>query len=93
MSFISLELHERYSKSQIVLTPGNNDDDCGDYNSEAGGPFLSDTAWTARGLVREGGRFMGKWKSLGSYTLNPRHIKGLRIVSVNSVFFSNKYQS
>jgi sphingomyelin phosphodiesterase acid-like 3 len=93
VSFIALELRKRYSKSQILLTPGNNDDDCGDYNITAGGPFLSDTAWTARGLVREGGRFMGEWKSLGSYTLQPRGIRGLRIVSVNSVFFSNKYQS
>jgi sphingomyelin phosphodiesterase acid-like 3 len=93
VSFIALELRERYSKPQIFLTPGNNDNDCGDYNIEAGGAFLSDTAWTARGLVREGGRFMGQWKSLGSYTLQPRHIHGLRIVSVNSVFFSNKYES
>ncbi len=93
VSFIAFEVRKRYSKSQILLTPGNNDDDCGDYNIEAAGPFLNDTAWTSRGLVREGGRFMGDWKALGSYTLKPRNIHGLRIVSVNSVFFSNKYQS
>ena len=42
------------------------------------------------------GKAVASWGNgslLGSYTLNPRHIKGLRIVSVNSVFFSNKYQS
>ncbi len=93
VSFIALELRKRYSKPQIFLTPGNNDDDCGDYNIEAGGPFLSDTARTIRSLARASGRFTGEWKSLGSYTLQPRHIRGLRIVSVNSVFFSNKYQS
>jgi sphingomyelin phosphodiesterase acid-like 3 len=93
VSFVAFELRKRYSKPQILLTPGNNDDDCGDYNIEAGGPFLSDTAWTSRGLAHAGGRFMGEWKSLGSYTLQPRGIRGLRIVSVNSVFFSNKYQS
>jgi hypothetical protein len=93
VSFIALELRKRYSKSQILLTPGNNDDDCGDYNIEARGPFLSDTAWTIRRLARASGRFTEEWKSLGSYTLQPRGIRGLRIVSVNSVFFSNKYQS
>ena len=93
VSFIALELRKRYSKSQILLTPGNNDDDCGDYNIEAGGAFLSDTARTIRSLARAHGRFTEEWKSLGSYTLQPRGIRGLRIVSVNSVFFSNKYQS
>jgi sphingomyelin phosphodiesterase acid-like 3 len=93
VSFIALELRKRYSKSQILLTPGNNDNDCGDYNIEAGGTFLSDTARTIRSLARAHGRFTEEWKSLGSYTLQPRHIHGLRIVSVNSVFFSNKYQS
>ena len=93
VSFIALELRKRYGKSQILLTPGNNDDDCGDYNIVAGGPFLSDTARTIRSLARAHGRFTEEWKSLGSYTLQPRGIRGLRIVSVNSVFFSNKYQS
>jgi sphingomyelin phosphodiesterase acid-like 3 len=93
VSFLSLELRKRYNKSQILVTPGNNDDDCGDYNIEAGGPFLSDTTWTARGLARAGTGFMGEWKSLGSYTVQPRGVRGVRIVSVNSVFFSNKYQS
>jgi sphingomyelin phosphodiesterase acid-like 3 len=93
VSFIALELRKRYSKSQILLTPGNNDDDCSDYNIEAGGTFLSDTARTIRALARASGRFTEEWKSLGSYTLQPRHVRGLRIVSVNSVFFSNKYQS
>jgi sphingomyelin phosphodiesterase acid-like 3 len=93
VSFIALELRKRYSKSQILLTPGNNDDDCSDYNIEAGGAFLSDTAWTTWRLGRAVRGLTGEWKSLGSYTLQPRHIRGLRIVSVNSVFFSNKYQS
>ena len=93
VSFIALELRKRYSKQQILVTPGNNDDDCSDYNIEAGGAFLSDSAWRIRGLARSGGRFMEEWKSLGSYTLQPRNIPGLRVVSVNSVFFSNKYQS
>jgi len=93
VSFVALELRKRYNKQQIFLTPGNNDDDCGDYEIEAGGPFLSDTAWRVRGLTRAGVKVLSDWKSLGSYSLAPRGIRGLRIVSVNSVFFSNKYQA
>jgi sphingomyelin phosphodiesterase acid-like 3 len=93
VSFIALELRKRYDKPQILLTPGNNDDDCNDYNIEAGGTFLSDTVRTTRGLGRARGQFTEEWKSLGSYTLQPRGIHGLRVVSVNSVFFSNKYQA
>jgi len=93
VSFVASQLRQRYNKQQILLTPGNNDDDCGDYDIEAGGPFLSDTAFRVRGLAREGVRFMSDWKSLGSYSLQPRGIRGLRIISVNSVFFSNKYQA
>ena len=33
------------------------------------------------------------WKALGSYTVQPRAIRGIRIISLNSVFFSNKYHA
>jgi hypothetical protein len=93
VAFLTLELRKRYTRSQILLTPGNNDDECGDYDIEAGGPFLRDTAKPARNLARAGGRFTADWKSLGSYSIQPRAIPGVRIISVNSVFFSNKYQA
>ena len=80
--------------SQILLTPGNNDNECGDYDIEADGPFLSDTADLAGNLARwpEAASLM-EWKALGSYTIQPRAIRGLRILSLNSVFFSNEYQA
>jgi sphingomyelin phosphodiesterase acid-like 3 len=93
VSFITAELRQRYNKSQILLTPGNNDDECGDYDIEGGGPFLQDSARTARSLARANGQFTADWKSLGSFTVRPRSTPGVRIVSVNSVFFSNKYQA
>jgi sphingomyelin phosphodiesterase acid-like 3 len=93
VSFITAELRRRYSKSQILLTPGNNDDECGDYGIEGGGPFLSDSARPARSLARANSQFTADWKSLGSYTIRPRLTPGVRIISVNSVFFSNKYQA
>lgn len=93
VAFVTSELRQRYNKSQILLTPGNNDDECGDYDIEGGGPFLSDSAKPARSLARANGQFTANWKSLGSYTVRPRSTPGVRIISVNSVFFSNKYQA
>ena len=29
ITFVALQLHKRFRKTQILLTPGNNDDDCG----------------------------------------------------------------
>ena len=93
VSFIATELRQRYNKPQILLTPGNNDDECGDYDIEGGGPFLKDSARTARSLARANGQSTADWKSLGSFTVRPRSTPGVRIISVNSVFFSNKYQA
>jgi sphingomyelin phosphodiesterase acid-like 3 len=93
VSFVTAELRQRYSKSQILITPGNNDDECGDYDIEGGGPFLKDSARPAGNLARTHGRFTADWKALGSFTVRPRSVPGVRIISVNSVFFSNKYQA
>jgi hypothetical protein len=93
VSFVTAELRQRYNKSQILLTPGNNDNECGDYDIEGGGPFLKDSARAARGLARAHGQFTADWKSLGSFTVRPRSTPGVRIISVNSVFFSNRYQA
>jgi sphingomyelin phosphodiesterase acid-like 3 len=91
VEFLGLELRRRFKQSQILVTPGNNDDECGDYDIEADGPFLSDTANLVRNLAHAGGQFPAEWKALGSYTIQPKGIRGVRIISLNSVFFSNKY--
>jgi sphingomyelin phosphodiesterase acid-like 3 len=91
--FLAAELRQRFKKSQILLTPGNNDNECGDYDIEAGGPFLDDTAEVVHKLARAGGRLKEDWKALGSYSVQPGSIPALRILSVNTVFFSNKYQT
>jgi sphingomyelin phosphodiesterase acid-like 3 len=93
VAFVTAELRQRYNKSQILLTPGNNDDECGDYDIEGGGPFLKDSARTARNLARANSQFTADWKALGSFTVRPRSTPGVRIISVNSVFFSNKYHA
>jgi sphingomyelin phosphodiesterase acid-like 3 len=91
--FLAGEFRRRFKKTQILLTPGNNDNECGDYDIEAGGPFLSDTVGVVQKLARAGGGLKDDWRALGSYSLQPSSIPGVRILSINTVFFSNKYQA
>jgi hypothetical protein len=93
VQFLALELRRRWSDTQILVTPGNNDDDCQDYSIYAGGAFLSDTAAAAQELAKGEQRLAADWQALGSYTVAPPTIGGLQIVSVNTVFFSAKYQA
>ncbi len=93
VQFLALQLRRRWPETQILITPGNNDDDCGDYSIEAGGAFLSDTAPTLLELAKADQQAIADWKALGSYSVLPAAIPGVRIVSLNSVFFSEKYEA
>jgi sphingomyelin phosphodiesterase acid-like 3 len=92
VQFLALQMRQRWPDTQILLTPGNNDDDCGDYSIEAGGTYLNDTAATLRDLAKADEPAVADWKALGSYSLQPAAIPGVKIVSLNSVFFSGKYE-
>ena len=91
MQFIALQLQRRFPHTAILFTPGNNDDDCGDYSIEAGGAFLHDTAELVRELARADGSLTSSWESLGSYDIPNPALGSARIISLNTVFFSNKY--
>ncbi len=93
VEFQALQLRKRFPETKILLTPGNNDDDCGDYDIEAGGPYLHDTAGGMRKLARGDDKFSKSWEALGSYDIANPAIRGARIISLNTVLFSNKYQA
>jgi len=90
--FMALELRKRFPDAKILVTPGNNDEECGDYSIAENGVFLSDTADRTRALAREDEQFATAWKSLGSYNIEHPTLHGIRIVSLNTVFWSNKYR-
>ncbi len=92
VQFLALELRRKFPDTKIFITPGNNDNDCGDYTIEAGGAFLSDTAPVARELAGGDDGFTTSWKSLGSFNVPHPTISSVRIVSLNSIFLSQKYQ-
>jgi len=93
VQFLALEFQKRYPGTTILVTPGNNDEECGDYSIRAGGTFLSDTASLAQQLARASGTFAEEWKALGSYNLPHPTLPGVRIFSLNTVFFSNNYHA
>jgi hypothetical protein len=93
VQFLALEFQKRFPNTTILVTPGNNDEECGDYSIRAGGTFLSDTASLAQQLAQASGTFTDEWKALGSYNIPHPALPGLHILSLNTVFFSNNYQA
>jgi len=93
VEFLGLELQSKFPGTKIFITPGNNDNDCGDYTIEANGQFLQDTAATARELAGGDEEFAATWKALGSFNVPHPTLTGVRIISLNSIFFSQKYQA
>jgi hypothetical protein len=92
LDFLVLEFRERFADTKILVTPGNNDEECGDNSFEVNGRFLHDTAALARSTAEAGRAFSSEWKALGSYSVPHPTIRGVRIVSLNTVVFSNRYQ-
>ncbi len=93
VQFIALEFQKRFPNTTILVTPGNNDEECGDYSIRAGGTFLSDTASLAQQLALGSATFTEEWKALGSYNVPHPELSGVRILSMNTVFFSNNYHA
>jgi sphingomyelin phosphodiesterase acid-like 3 len=93
VEFLALELRKRFKDTKIFLTPGNNDEECGNYSIRAGGTFLHDSSEVVQSLSGEGQEFKQEWEALGSYNVAHPTLHAVRIISLNTVFFSNKYHA
>ena len=93
VEFLALELKRKFPEAKIYFTPGNNDNDCGDYTIQANGAFLDDTAAVVQRMADGDATMAGDWKALGSFVVAHPTIAGVRIVSLNSIFWSQKYQA
>jgi hypothetical protein len=92
MQFLGLQLEQNFPATPILPALGNNDEECGDYQLQPGGPFLADTLPILRRLVGSAGGpgFDRDWQSYGSYTAR---VSGIRILSANTNFLSIHYRN
>ena len=93
VEFVALEFRKRFPDTKILITPGNNDEECGNYSVRANGTFLNDTADLARSLAHADDGVGAEWKALGSYNVPHPSLRGIRILSLNTVFFSEQYHA
>ncbi len=84
---------QRFADTQILLAIGNNDEECGNYSIHPNGMFLIDTADVARNLAHADESFVASWQRLGSYNIPLPNVSGVRILVLNTVFFSKKYHA
>lgn len=95
MAFVLGQVAARFPGRPVYPTLGNNDDTCGDYRLEPGGPFLRATEPMAQAAAHvpeaEAGAFARDWISgVGTDVANPA-LPATRMVFLNSVFFSRNY--
>jgi hypothetical protein len=92
MQFLGLQLEQTFPATPIIPALGNNDEECGDYQLQPGGPFLVDTLPILRRLVGSAGGpgFDHDWQSYGNYTAR---VFGIRILSANTNFLSIHYRN
>ena len=92
MQFLGLQLEQNFPATPILPALGNNDEECGDYQLQPGGPFLADTLPILRRLVgTAGGPGIDRdWKGYGNYTARAG---GIRVLSTNTNFLSIHYRN
>ena len=93
MQFLAMQFRKAYPDTPVLVTPGNNDDECGNYAIYPNGEFLHDTAELVGKLAHAGDDFKDSWEALGSYGIPNPAIPGVRVISLNSIFFSELYHA
>jgi hypothetical protein len=90
---IAGDLNAAFPQAQFLVTLGNNDDPCGDYRSETGGPYQAQLARIWAPLVDRRGAapdFIAQFSRGGYYTAR-LPIRSERAIVLNSVFWSFLY--
>ncbi len=88
--FVAREVQERLAGTPVYFCLGNNDSECGDYMMATQTPFLG--ALAAEWAVLKG--HPGAQKTMaeaGYYELPHPTLKGVELVSINDIFWSNHY--
>lgn len=95
MQFLAGQLRTEFPDTPILPVLGNNDSECGDYRLQPGGPFLRDTLPIVRALVQGGfgTEFDADWTEAGNYNVAHPGLHNVRVMFVNTVFFSRNYRN
>jgi len=96
IAYLALEMNAAYPNAQFVITLGNNDGYCGDYESTPNSPFLAHMAQAWAPLVNRNGRapdFIASFPSGGYYVATLPTRTTSQAIVVNSVFWSAKYRN
>ena len=95
MRFLALEIEAAFPNTPILPALGNNDEVCGDFKLQPGGPFLADMLPVMRGLV--GGSadrdLEPDWTRYGNYSATVPGVPGVRLIFATTVFFSPRYRN
>lgn len=93
--FAAEALGAAMSGKPVIVTLGNNDSDCGDYEIEPGGGYLAATRETVRKLVgadRVASDFDATYAAGGYYAARHPTVENTLILVVNDVLWSERYQ-
>lgn len=92
MQFLGQEIELTFPGTTILPALGNNDEECGDYQLQPGGPFLADTLPILRRLLGGAGgpAFDRDWQTYGNYSARAG---GIRVLSTNTNFLSIHYRN
>ena len=93
MQFLAQQLQQAFPATPILPALGNNDEECGDYQLQPGGPFLADTLPIIGGLLGNAADRPGfdqDWQRYGNYSA---HAGEIRVLSVNTNFLSVHYRN
>ena len=93
--FVAAQLSDLIPGKPVLFTLGNNDSDCGDYELQPGGAFLKDTSAAVARMLGPlaNDTSASNWAASGSYSVPHPVLKGYRVISLNSVYFSPRYRN
>lgn len=93
--FVAAQLESIAPGRPVLFTLGNNDGECGDYKLQPYGPFLRSTSATITRMLGAVGDKDSEvdWADAGNYDVANPALPRARIIALNSVFLSAKYQN
>ncbi|HUR81417.1 MAG TPA: metallophosphoesterase [Thermoanaerobaculia bacterium] len=92
ITYIASVFRDAYPNVRIYPTLGNNDSDCGDYAVAPNGAFLKNFRDTWSTIV-DSRSFERRFPAGGYYHADVPALDGVRIIAVNTNFFSVNYQN